>query len=513
MRTVRRLSQLSVFLLFSFLFLNTTYTDQDVLPYAVNVFLRLDPLVAGAATLAGRAAVALLWPALVMAGATLLFGRFFCGWVCPLGALLDFLGAALFRKVRRNGRIPASWRKAKYVLLLLLAGSSAFTLQLVFLFDPLSLLIRSLTVAVYPAVNLTANELFGGLYATRIKAVTAWSEPLYGFLKDHLLAFEQPHFFSAGLIGGLFLGILALELYRPRFWCRALCPLGALFGLLDRFGLARRRVVEPSCTRCGKCVRACPTDAIPADPLVTAPSECTLCLNCSDACPEDAIRFWGREKGRVEGVDLTRRQVLASAAVGAAIVPVLQSSAYAKAADPTLIRPPGALPEREFLGRCTRCGECMRVCIANGLQPALLQAGLPGLWSPVLVPRIGYCEYNCTLCGQVCPTGAIRRLSPAEKQKLKIGLAEVDRSHCLPWKGDSECIVCEEHCPTPEKAIRLREEQAVSPSGEVRTLKRPYVDETRCVGCGICETKCPLTDRAAIRVTSRGESRVAGPSL
>jgi Pyruvate/2-oxoacid:ferredoxin oxidoreductase delta subunit len=150
----------------------------------------------------------------------------------------------------------------------------------------------------------------------------------------------------------------------------------------------------------------------------------------------------------------------------------------------------------------------MRVCIANGLQPAVFEAGLIGVWSPVLIPRMGYCEYNCTLCGQVCPTGAIRRLEPAEKARVRIGLAEFDRNHCLPWKGDSECIVCEEHCPTPEKAIKLRDETVETPGG-TRTFKRPYVDEKLCIGCGICETKCPLPDRSAIVVTSRGESRAA----
>jgi formate hydrogenlyase subunit 6/NADH:ubiquinone oxidoreductase subunit I len=149
----------------------------------------------------------------------------------------------------------------------------------------------------------------------------------------------------------------------------------------------------------------------------------------------------------------------------------------------------------------------MRVCIANGLQPTWFEAGLEGMWSPVLVSRIGYCEYNCTLCGQVCPTGAIRRLSLQEKKKVKIGLAEIDRSRCLPWKGQSDCIVCEEHCPTPKKAIVLRKEQGMTMDGEIKLFNRPYVDEGLCIGCGICETRCPLTDRGAVYVTARGESR------
>jgi len=509
MRTLRRISQLLVFAVFVFLFLNTEYKDNDVLPYAVNVFLRLDPLVAGAAIISGRAIIVMVWPALVVIGLTMLLGRFFCGWVCPLGALIDFTDAAVFRKLKRKDGAFEGWRAAKYLILFFLFASSLFTLQLVFLFDPISLLIRSFTAGVFPAANFTINALFGDIYGSAPKFVTAVSEPAYGFLKGHFLAFEQPHYRLAVFISAIFFGILALEYYQRRFWCRYLCPLGALFGLMGRFGLVRRRVSEPDCISCGLCEKKCRMGAVGGDFKSTAHGECIECMDCRSVCPEDAVRFTGATPAMSAPVDLSRRGVITSLALGAAAVPVFGSEPYSLSSDPRLIRPPGALPEDRFLARCTRCGECMRVCIANGLQPSLFEAGLAGLFSPVLVPRVGYCEYNCTLCGQVCPTGAIKRLDPDEKKKVKLGLAEVDRSHCLPWKGDSDCIVCEEHCPTADKAIKLRTENVVTMSGEVREFKRPYVDERLCVGCGICETKCPLTDRAAIAVTSRGESRAA----
>jgi MauM/NapG family ferredoxin protein len=250
--------------------------------------------------------------------------------------------------------------------------------------------------------------------------------------------------------------------------------------------------------------------AIGGDVAVTDHGECIECMDCQAVCPEEVIHFSGREGRKPAAVDLTRRGVLASAALGAVTVPFFRVEAHGKAPDPLLIRPPGALPEGEFLARCTRCGECMRVCIANGLQPTWFEAGIEGMWSPILVSRIGYCEYNCTLCGQVCPTGAIRRLPLPEKRKTKLGLAYVDRSRCLPWAGQSDCIVCEEHCPTWSKAIVFREERTQTARGEWRMFKKPYIDEDLCVGCGICETKCPLTDRAAVLVTSRGETRSTG---
>ena len=191
MRILRRLSQWTVFAIFVFLFLNTEYKDNDVLPYAVNLFLRLDPLMAGAASLAGRALIPLVWPALVLALLTVFLGRFFCGWVCPLGAVIDAADATVFRKTRRGGSVPASWRRYKFLILFFLAASSFFTLQWVFLFDPISILIRTFTVSVYPAMNLVLHQIFDAFYRMP-GPVPRFSEPVYGFLKSHFLAFEQP---------------------------------------------------------------------------------------------------------------------------------------------------------------------------------------------------------------------------------------------------------------------------------------------------------------------------------
>ncbi len=149
----------------------------------------------------------------------------------------------------------------------------------------------------------------------------------------------------------------------------------------------------------------------------------------------------------------------------------------------------------------------MKVCLTNGLQPTLLEAGIEGIWSPILVPRIGYCQYYCTLCGQVCPSGAIRPLSQPEKEKTKIGLAFIDKGRCLPYAQGIPCIVCEEHCPTPKKAIWFEEGVVTRRDGKRARVKQPQVDLDLCVGCAICEFKCPVVDQPAIYVTSIGESR------
>jgi MauM/NapG family ferredoxin protein len=165
-----------------------------------------------------------------------------------------------------------------------------------------------------------------------------------------------------------------------------------------------------------------------------------------------------------------------------------------------VIRPPGSKPEPDFLDACIRCGECMKVCPTTTLQPSFLEGGIHGVFTPHLVPRIGYCEYNCTLCGQVCPSGAIAPLSVEVKRRTIIGRAHFDTKRCLPYAKGISCIVCEEHCPTPRKAILFDEVEMINIKGEKVRVRQPYVKPSLCIGCGICEKKCPLESESAIRV-------------
>jgi formate hydrogenlyase subunit 6/NADH:ubiquinone oxidoreductase subunit I len=142
----------------------------------------------------------------------------------------------------------------------------------------------------------------------------------------------------------------------------------------------------------------------------------------------------------------------------------------------------------------------MKVCPTSGLQPVLLQGGLEALWTPHLVPRLGYCNYGCHACGQICPSGAIPALDLERKRQAVLGRAVIDRDRCLPWAHGVPCIVCEEMCPVAPKAIRLEEVPVADDLGQMVTVQRPHVVGDSCIGCGICEYQCPVEGEAAIRV-------------
>jgi ferredoxin len=209
---------------------------------------------------------------------------------------------------------------------------------------------------------------------------------------------------------------------------------------------------------------------------------------------------------------------MASVAGGLAIIPLLRSpSGFEVETRERLVRPPGSAAEKDFLDRCIRCGECMKICPTNALQPSLTEAGVEGLWTPVLAPRIGFCEPKCVLCSRVCPTGAIAEISLREKawdietsgknNRIRLGAAFLDRGRCLPWSMAEECGICAKACPEHIRAIYLVSVESVDSHGTVKVVKQPHVDPAQCVGCGACEYACPLRERPAIYVTSSGESR------
>jgi ferredoxin len=416
MRKIRLTSQTAFLLLFLLLFFQTEYPLSPSIPY--DLFCRLSPLLGLSSTISAREIIEGFWPCLITVGFTLILGRVFCGWVCPLGTLID---------IRERFFLKLRYRRLNWWLLISLLILSIFSVQITGIFDPLSLLLRSLSF----------------LYI------------------EHLLLADV-------VASALFILILSLG----RYWCIALCPLGDLLKLIP--SLLKRETKD--CEPCKLCNRKCRMQG-----------ECIRCLDCLSFCPENAVVF--RLSLQKPSFNIRKREFIGS--MGGALVLFLLFR-ISKRDNPRLIRPPGAPSEDEFLDQCIRCGECIKVCLTGGLQPALLEAGFEGIWTPRLVPRIGYCEYDCTLCGKVCPTQAIRELSKREKHRVRIGIARINKKECIPYTQNKNCLVCEEFCPVPEKAIRFKKRG---------NLLLPYVIEDLCIGCSVCEARCPL-DKPAIIVFS-----------
>jgi len=423
--------------------------------------------------------------------------------VCPLGVLLDGVSYITKNKV---GKSKKKLRPLKYYVLTFLLIGVLFSSQLVWFLDPVALLSRSFTLSILPMVTFFFSEVFKQWFTTGI--LQDFLLRTQGFFSSTVLPTQLSFFSFSGWVFLILLTIIALEFLSRRFWCRNLCPLGGLYAFFSKFQLLRRRVSD-ECTLCGECNMICKMDAIDDDFKTTKDTECILCWNCVKDCPADvtSINFSG--ENRKVRFELSRRGFLTSFAAGLFSVGILKTSYQDQNQRMKLIRPPGSRSEPEFLDRCIRCHKCVRVCSTSGrfLQPSFLEGGLESFLTPIGVARYGYCEYNCTMCTEVCPTQAIHLLDLETKKKTVIGLAFIDRSRCIPWYKNEKCIVCEEQCPTPEKAIELKEEKVVHFDGTERVVLRPYVIEELCIGCGICETKCPVEGESAIIVTPQNEQR------
>jgi ferredoxin len=468
----------------------------------VDSFLRLDPLIGLSAGLSSRAVIWRFIPAVVLLGLTVIFGRFFCGWICPLGSVLDGTDKLVSKKTKTD---PSSASRIKFGILSAVLVAAVFSVQLAGHLDPISLFTRSMTTVIYPIFVFATEGVFGFLNHLRFL-----EDPLFkadSFLRLFLLPLTSRTFQGAVFIGLMLMIIILLGLRQKRFWCRNLCPLGALLAVTSVFRPYKRRVSD-ACTSCRKCFKVCRMGAIAPDYHSTNQLECTNCMDCVAVCPAHAVSF-GFGSGKSMPVDLSRRRFLIGGAAGLTSLGLVKVGFNNKVRRGHLIRPPGALPEDQFLDRCIRCGACVRICSSSGagLQLSFLESGWEGIGTPQLKTPSGYCEYNCNLCGQVCPTGAIRPLPMDQKQKMKMGTAHFDKGRCIPYYYGETCMVCEEHCPVPDKAIRFTEQTVMTLEGKTTKTLLPYVNENACIGCGICTSCCPLIGEKGIYLTNDQETR------
>jgi polyferredoxin len=476
---VRRGVQLAFLGFFAFLLFSAAYPPLG-LP-ASNFFLRFDPLagIFSVTTSHSLRSFAFFWPAWVLVVLTVLSSRFFCGWVCPLGTCFDIAGAVKPRALkyyRPDGRqmrdllakeisgTRPNRIRLKYVLLLIVVGLSFAGINLLYFGSPLVIANRSLYYLIVPWVPVL-----------------------------------------------LLLLVLLAFLYRPRFWCEEICPMGALFSATSAIGKRLKPRYSPlsvvkdadRCISCGACYRDCPFGV--DEPYTNTKggrlrsADCTACGACVAACPSNgalAVESFGvpvfKSRGRAlsrkvqeakeerdnRALDsklvVSRKEFIASVSM-AAVLAAGYSVGIKRSGIPVL-RMPGAQDESDFLAACNRCAECARACPTGCIRPMGLEAGLQKLWTPRFMPSKAACTFDkCNqACQRVCPAGAIKRLDPTE---VRIGTAAIERRTCLQWKG-GKCLFCADACRF--KAI------------EKDSRNRPVVLAEKCTGCGACENICPV---------------------
>lgn len=438
---------------------------------AAEFFLIIDPLVSISTSIASRQWVWSLAAAGAIIAICVIIPRGFCGYICPLGTVIDLFDWVIGRRVNRwkiKDHDRGWWVHLKYYLL-----------------------VGCLVAAV------------GGVLVTGfVAAIPVVTRAFLFLIKPLELGFTKGWYLNTGFNAGhivsvlLFIGILSLGFFRRRFWCQYVCPSGAVFSLGNLFRTTERKV-ETSCISCNKCVEICPFDAIKTD-YTTRTADCTLCQTCGGVCPTHSIKFvdrWDRFKLKpgVSEPDRppSRRAFLLSSLAGAA---ASATRAFGGTVKEPLIRPPGSLPEEQFLQACIRCGECFQACPNDVLQPTGFEQGLNALWTPRVKADWAGCESSCNNCGQVCPTGAIRSLPMAEKRVARMGLAKVE-PQCLPLDGKEACQLCVDECKAAGyHAIEfVRVHPKLDESGlpiDGSGFLAPVVLADKCVGCGLCQTRC-----------------------
>ncbi|MDR3269211.1 MAG: 4Fe-4S binding protein [Tannerella sp.] len=422
---------------------------------------------------------------------TWLFGRVYCSVICPAGILQDLINRVFcIGKKKKNGvrrfRYHRPLNQLRYVLLVLTTGLavSGF-LGLCLWLDPYSNFGR-IAANLFRPVVITGNNLLAdglskmgnySLYHVTISSVTTVS------------------LVTAGVALCIF---VVMVIFRGRFFCNTLCPVGALLSLVSRFSLFRIVFVKEACIQCRSCEYTCKAEAIHTQDMKVDMSRCVGCFNCLSSCKKGALKtrpVFRKEKATpAEGAASapnSRRAFIATGVTVAASLPLAALKAKGDKPDtdrPLPVTPPGSLNLERFKDKCTACHLCVTRCPSHVLRPAGLEYGFDYLLKPHMSYLDSYCNYECVVCSEICPTRAILSVTADEKKTTQIGIARFFIDRCIVNTEETDCGACSEHCPT----------QAVHMIPYKGTLTIPRVEAEICVGCGGCESICPVRPKRAI---------------
>ncbi|MCX6257206.1 MAG: 4Fe-4S dicluster domain-containing protein [Bacteroidia bacterium] len=438
-------------------------------------------------------------PALASAGYiliilfTAIFGRIYCSSVCPLGSLQDITAkiAGWFRKKKMKFSNATNWLRYSFLALAIISiPAGSFVISLL---DPFSNSGRIFNSLLKPCV-VGVNNLFAKLL---IKSGS------YGMsMVDDKMAV------SAALVFSLcFLVLITILVIRNgRIFCNTVCPVGTMLGFITRFSLFRFRINNQTCTNCFRCEVSCKSGCIDSKNEIIDSSRCVSCFNCMNACSSGAIKYSISRKasyvktpvviddGRRDKLKLIFASVFAFSGFSFIKAFVLPEGKGLNTTRPVKkkyqVTPPGSLSLKYFGEKCTACHLCVSACPSQVIRPSFMEYGLQGIFQAHMDYNSGYCNFECTLCTEVCPSGALLPVSKTDKKLLQLGKSYFIKENCIVFTDNTDCGACSEHCPT--KAVHM-----VPYKGK---LKIPEVNNKICVGCGACEYACPVKPFKAIYV-------------
>lgn len=417
--------------------------------------------------------------------ATLLFGRVYCSVVCPLGIFQDFFNwlSKKFDKKKKYGyKEENKWLRYGILAALILAWLLGFTF-LVGLVEP------------YSAYGRMADELLKPLYILGNNLFAWISEKTgsYRFFKV-VLSLKSVTSLTVAVLTLLIIGHISY--HHGRTWCNTICPVGTVLGFFSRFALMRVRIDKDKCNHCQACGRKCKAFCIDSKNQTIDYSRCVGCFDCLDTCKQKALTYGLPRKATAapatvntaeahadDGtVDESKRQFLKSTLVLAALAPqALQAKVTGRKEERVPMSPPGSQSHKNLLQHCTACHLCVSKCPSHVLKPAGMEYGIGGIMQPVMKFDQGYCNYDCTICSEVCPNGAIKPLTVEKKHQTQPGRVVFDVNKCIVNIQHTSCGACAEHCPV--QAIHMVPFQG--------GLTIPETTPDMCVGCGGCEFICP----------------------
>ncbi len=417
---------------------------------------------------------------------TLLFGRVYCSFLCPLGTLQDIIRYVSNRfKRRKLYRYSKPKNTLRYgILLLTLIFLISGSLVFLNLLDP------------YSGFGKIISNLVRPVYYT-LNNVLVWVLNQFGNYSLFKVELKSYSWTSFGYSVAL-LGLIGWFVYKQgREYCNSVCPVGTFLGLISRFSIFRIRLDESLCNSCGICGARCKSGCIDTKNKKVDFSRCVGCMNCLIACPSSGVKFT-TNKIETEMIPVTvpeeRRSFLKKSLVTVGGIVTLSKDAFTEGINngkiPVVkeypVIPPGALSIRHFTNTCTACHLCVSACPTHVIQPSLFQYGIKGMMQPYMDYHAHFCNFECTLCSEVCPTGAIQPIGLEEKKLTQLGISKFIKENCVVYTDEKDCGACSEHCPT----------KAVNMVFYKDKLKIPEVNDKICIGCGACEYACPTTPKS-----------------